>query len=162
MKSLKFLLLAGAVVLASAAGTAQAQPSATSMGSKVRSGGDTVGGSAGSAAAGGTSASTIGLGANSRGDGGTSSVVGAGGSAAAASGKVRSDTKIRENPQMLRGQARAKAWDGGTWAKSATNTRVQHDGGLTSRTKSMSHVPGSKPAMSTTRIGSPGKGGGKH
>ena len=153
MKGLKLVLLAGAVALVSIAGVAQAQPSATSIGSKVSKGGNTAGGSAGSAAAGDTSASTIGLGANSIGKGGTSTAVGAGGSAAAAGGKVRSDTKIRENPQMLRGQARAKAWDGGTWSKSMTNTRMQRDGDLTSRTKAMSHVPGGKPAMSMTRIG---------
>ena len=152
MRGLGVFLLAGVAALVSVAATAQAEPKAVAIGSKMRSGGDTVGGSAGSAAAGGTSASTIGLGANSKGKGGASSAIGAGGSAAAATGKARSDTKIRENPQMLRGQAKAKAWDGGTWSKSATNTRIQHDGDLRSRTKSMAHEPGGKPAMSMTRV----------
>ena len=155
---MRLSIIAAALTFAGSAAMAQ---SATSIGSEASNKSDTTIGTAGSAAAGGTSASTIGLGANSRGKGGASSAVGSGGSAAAATGKVRSDTKIRENPQMLRGQSKAKAWDGGTWSKSATNTRVQHDGDLTSRTKAMAHVPGSKPAMSTTRLGSPGKGGGK-
>ena len=152
MKRLQLALIAGAFAFASSVAMAQGGPSANSMGSKVSKGGNTAGGSAGSAAAGGTSASTVGLGANSIGKGGTSTAVGAGGSAAAATGKVRSDTKIRENPQMMRGQAKAKAWDGGTWSKSATNTRIQRDGDLTSRTKSMAHEPGGKPAMSKTRV----------
>jgi len=151
MRGLQMAMIAGAFALASSG--ALAQPSAQTVGSKVTTDDSATIGTAGSAAAGGTSASTIGLGANSTGKAGTSSVVGGAGSAAAASGKVRSDTKIRENPQMLRSQSKAKAWDGGTWSKSASNTKVQHDGDLTSRTKSMSHVPGSKPAMSTTRIG---------
>ena len=151
MRGLQMAVIAGALALASSG--ALAQPSAQTVGSKVTTDGGSTIGTAGSAAAGGTSASTIGLGANSTGKAGTSSAVGGAGSAAAVNGKVRSDTKIRENPQMLRSQSKAKAWDGGTWSKSASNTKVQHDGDLTSRTKSMSHVPGSKPAMSTTRIG---------
>jgi hypothetical protein len=33
-----------------------------------------------------------------------------------------------------------------------TNTSVRHDGALSSRTKSMAHEPGGKPAMSKTRV----------
>jgi hypothetical protein len=152
MKRVQLALIAGAFAFASSVALAQTGPSANSVGSKATRGGNTVGGSAGSAAAGGTSASTIGLGANSIGKGRTSTAVGAGGSAAAVSGKTRTDTKIRENPQMMRGQAKAKAWDGGTWSKSSTNTRIQRDGDLWSRTKSMAHEPGGKPAMSKTRV----------
>ena len=155
MKAVFSALAASVAVIAlgTSGALAQVEPSAGTVGAKISKGGNVAGGTAGSAAAGGTSASTVGLGANSTGKLGTSSAIGAGGSAAAATGRVRSDTKIRENPQMLRGQAKATAMDGGTWSRSATNTKVQHDGDLTSRTKSMAHVPGGKPAMSTTRIG---------
>jgi hypothetical protein len=145
-------LIAGAFALASSAALAQQGPSAHTVGSKARNDGSSTIGTAGSAAAGGTSASTIGLGANSTGKAGTSSTVGGAGSAAAVNGKATSNTKIRENPQVLRAQSQAKAQDGGTWSKSATNTKVPQNGDLTSRTMSMSHVPGSKPAMSKTRM----------
>jgi hypothetical protein len=150
MRGLRLTLIAGACVLASS--VAMAQPSADTVGSKVSKGGNTTGGTAGSAAAGGTSASTTGLGANSTGKAGTSSTVGGAGSAAAVDGKATSNTKIRENPQMLRAQSKARASDGGTWSRSMTNTRAQHDGDISSRTKSMAHEPGGKPAMSTARL----------
>ena len=152
MRTLSVALIAGAFALASSGAMAQQGPSARTVGSKAMTEGSSTIGTAGSAAAGGTSASTIGLGATSTGKAGTSSTVGGAGSAAAVTGKATSSTKIRENPQMLRSQAKAKAQDGGTWSKSASNTKVQHDGDLTSRTTSMSHVQGSKPAMSKTRM----------
>lgn len=149
MRCLKLALLAGAFALvASTAAMAQTAPSATTVGSKISRGGYTTGGTAGSAAAGGTSASTIGLGANS----GTSSTVGGAGSAAAVNGRAISNTRIRENPQMLRAQSRARASDGGTWSQSMTNTKVRQSGDISSWTRSMAHEPGSKPAMSTTRV----------
>jgi hypothetical protein len=150
MKRPSLAVLAGALALLGA--EALAQPSAETLGAKATNETSSTIGTAGSAAAGGTSASTIGLGANSTGKDGTSSSVGGAGSAAAVNGKATSSTKIRENPQMLRAQSKAKAQDGGTWSKSATNTKVQHDGDLSSRTKSMAHEPGSKPAMSKTRV----------
>lgn len=122
--------------------------SASSLGAGATNGGSSTVGTAGSASAGGTSASTIGLGAHS----GNSSSIGGAGSAAAARGRARSDTKIRENPQMLQARSKATAQDGGTWSKSATNTKVKHNGALSSNTRSMAHQPGSKPAMSRTRI----------
>lgn len=152
MKNLSMALIAGAFALASSGAWAQQGPSARTVGSKATTDGSTTIGTAGSAAAGGTSASTIGLGANSTGKAVNSSTVGGAGSAATVNGKATSNTKIRENPQMLRSQSRAQAQDGGTWSKSASNTKVQHDGDLTSRTRSMSHVQGSKPAMSKTRM----------
>jgi hypothetical protein len=150
MRRFSIATIAGALVFAGSA--AFAQPGAHSGGSKATNEASSTIGTAGSAAAGGTSASTIGLGANSTGKAGTSSTVGGAGSAAAVNGKATSNTKIRENPQMLRAQSQAKAQDGGTWSKSATNTKVRHSGDLTSRTKSMAHVPGSKPSMSKTRM----------
>jgi hypothetical protein len=33
-----------------------------------------------------------------------------------------------------------------------TNTRVRHNGDVSSWTRSMAHEPGSKPAMSRTRV----------
>ena len=142
-------LIVGACLFASSAVMAQPAPSAATIGSKASNADSTVGGTAGSAAAGGTSASTIGLGANSTGPAGTSSTVGGAGSAAAAQGKATSNTKIRENPQMLRSQSKARASDGGTWSKSMTNTKIK-EGELDSRTKSMAHEPGGPPAKSTT------------
>jgi len=152
MRNLSMVLIVGAFALASTGAWAQQGPSARTGGSKATTDGSSTIGTAGSAAAGGTSASTIGLGANSTGKTGTSSTVGGAGSAATVAGKATSSTKIRENPQMLRSQSTAKAQDGGTWSKSASNTKVQHDGDLTSRTRSMSHMQGSKPAMSKTRM----------
>jgi hypothetical protein len=146
MRFLNCAFLAAASVLV--ASTAVAQTSATTVGSKVSRGGYTTGGTAGSAAAGGTSASTIGLGATS----GRSSTVGGAGSAAAVNGRAISTARIRENPQMLGAQSRARAWDGGTWSQSMTNTRVRQNGDLSSWTRSMAHEPGSKPSMSRTRV----------
>ena len=139
------LLTAVSVLVAS---TAMAQPSATTVGSKASRSGYTTGGTAGSAAAGGTSASTIGLGAASR----TSSAIGGAGSAAAVNGRAIATNRIRENPQMLGAHSRARAWDGGTWSQSMTNTRVRQNGDVSSWTRSMAHEPGSKPAMSRTRV----------
>ena len=110
-------------------------------------------GSGGSAAAGGTSATTLGTGGTATGPGGTSSSIGSGGSAAAVDGRTNSRTKINENPNMLQGQSKAQAHDGGTFSKSMTKTKVKGGEELESRTKSMSHVPGEKPAKSTTRTG---------
>jgi len=152
MKILSIAVITGAFALAGSAALAQEGPSAHTLGSKATNDSSSTIGTAGSAAAGGTSASTIGLGANSSGKAGTSSTVGGAGSAATVNGKATSNTKIRENPQMLRAQSRAKAQDGGTWSKSATNTKVRHNGDLSSRTMSMSHVQGSKPAISKTRM----------
>ena len=152
MKPLQLALLACAFTLAGSAAMAQTGPSASTVGSKVFQNGNTAGGTAGSAAAGGTSASTIGLGANSTGTAGNSSTVAGAASAATVNGKATSSTKVRENPQTLRTQSRARAWDGGTWSRSMTNTSVRHNGDLRSWTKSMAHEPGGKPAMSTTRV----------
>ena len=152
MRRLSIAVITGALALASSAALAEPGPSAHTLGSKATNDGSSTIGTAGSATAGGTSASTLGLGANSTGKAGRSSVVGGAGSAAAVSGKATSTTKIRENPQLLRAQSRAKAQDGGTWSKSATNTKVRHNGDLSSRTMAMSHVQGSKPAISKTRM----------
>ena len=108
-------------------------------------------GTGGSAAAGGTSASTLGLGATSTGDDGeTASTLGTGGTAAAVDGRATSRTNLVDNQNMLMGQSRAQAMDQGTFSKSHTRTKVRKGEELESRTKSMSHVPGEKPEMSTT------------
>lgn len=148
MQRFTFTVIAGLCLLASSVAAAQTRASASTAGSKVSIGGNTVGGTAGSAAAGGTSASTLGLGARS----GSSAVVVGGGSAAAVQGRAISNTRIRENPQMLRAQSRATAMDGGTWSRSMSQTTVGHDNGLRSWTRSMAHEPGSRPVISTTRI----------
>jgi len=105
-------------------------------------------GTAGSAAAGGTSASTVGTGGTSTGAAGTSSSIGSGGSAAG--GRATSDTKIHGNQNNLHGSSRAKAQDGGTWSKSSTKTKVKAGESVRSRTKSMAHEPGSRPVKSRT------------
>jgi hypothetical protein len=112
---------------------------------------DTAGtvGTGGSAAAGGTSASTLGTAGTCVTDDGATSSIASGGSAATADGKAHSRTKVNENPNQLKAQSRAQAMDQGTFSKSQTKTRVK-DGELESRTKSMSHVPGEKPAMNRT------------
>jgi len=149
---MKRLLALSVVLCAATLGGAAWGQSASTVGSKATNGDSGTIGSAGSAAAGGTSASTAGVGAQSTGPAGSSSAIASGGSAAADHGKAKSGTKINQNPQMLQAHSRATAQDGGTWSKSATNTRVRNDGQLSSRTKSMAHEPGGKPAMSTTRM----------
>lgn len=107
-------------------------------------------GSGGSAAAGGTSASTLGTaGTSTDAAGNESSSIGSGGSAAAADGNARSRTKIVENPNGLKANSKGMANDGGTFSKSMTKTKVK-DGTLSSDTKTMSHVPGEKPVKSTS------------
>jgi hypothetical protein len=104
-------------------------------------------GSGGSAAAGGTSASTLGTAGACQTDDGTSASIASGGSAATGDGNAKSRTKVNEN--QLRAQSKAQAMDHGTFSKSQTKTRVKGDE-LQSTTRSMSHVPGEKPVKSTT------------
>jgi hypothetical protein len=52
--------------------------------------------------------------------------------------------------------SKARAQDKGTWSDSKTRTKV-HKGEVTTRTKTMSHEPGSKPAKSTTGVSSGGQ-----
>ena len=106
-------------------------------------------GSGGSAAAGETSASTLGTAGACVTDDGTTASIASGGSAAAADGKAQSRTQINENPNQLKAQSRAQAMDKGTFSKSQTKTRVR-DGELESTTRTMSHVPGKKPLIDRT------------
>lgn len=116
--------------------------------------GSATGGSAGSAAAGGTSASTVGTGGTSTGsDGATGSSLATGGSAAGGKTKDRSHVNETGNGG-LNGQAKATSHDGGTFSKSQTKTKVRDGESVESRTKTMSHEPGSKPVKSTTTTGS--------
>lgn len=150
-----FPLAVAAVVLTAAVPYAQAQtntataPSASTVGAGSSTDSSATVGTGGSAAAGGTSASTLGLGGTSTGPAGSSSTIGTGGSAATTEGKATTSSKINENDNMLKGQAKAKAQDGGTWSKSMTNTKIK-EGELDSRTKSMAHEPGGPPVKSTT------------
>jgi hypothetical protein len=89
-------------------------------------------GTGGSAAAGGTSASSLGTAGACGTDGGTTASIGSGGSAAAAEGKAQSRTKVSGNPNQLKAQSKAQAVDQGTFSKSKTKTRVK-DGELRSR-----------------------------
>lgn len=106
-------------------------------------------GSGGSAAAGGTSASTLGTAGECHTDDGTSASIASGGSAATGGGNAKSQTKVNGNPNQLRAQSKAQAMDQGTFSRSQTKTRVKGDE-LQSTTRSMSHVPGEKPMKSTT------------
>jgi hypothetical protein len=151
MKPLHLAWVAACLVaMTSPTAMAQGGPSASTAGSGGASPGSGTIGTGGSGAAGGTSATTLGLGGTSTGAAGTSSSIGGGASAATVDGKASTTTKVQENPNKLQEQSKAKAQDGGTWSKSRTDTRIKQDE-LTSRTKSMSHVPGGPPAKSTTR-----------
>ncbi|MBJ7402651.1 MAG: hypothetical protein JHD07_04865 [Bradyrhizobium sp.] len=111
-----------------------------------------TGGSGGSATAGGTSASTVGTGGTSTSpSGSTGSSIAAGGSAAAASGKAQTGVSMNKgNGPVMNSNARAQAHDGGTFSRSHTRTKVKAGEEVGSTTKTMSHVPGSKPTMSKT------------
>jgi len=108
--------------------------------------GSAAAGSAGTAATGGTSASSIGAGATTSGPGGNASALGMG--ASAAGGHAMSRSAVHGN-NNLNGQAMAQAHEGGTFSKSHT---VCHDGSgsVDCRTKSMAHEPGSAPVKSTS------------
>jgi len=111
-----------------------------------------TGGSGGSAAVGGTSASTVGTGGTSTSaSGSTGSSIAAGGSAAAVNGKSQTGVSMNKgNGPVLNSNARAQAHEGGTFSRSHTRTQVKAGEQVGSTTKTMSHVPGSKPTMSTT------------
>jgi len=112
------------------------------------------GGTGGSAAVGGTSASTVGTGGTSTSPTGTGSSIAAGGSAAAANGKAQSGTHVNQgNGPVLNSNTRAQAHDGGTFSRSQTRTKVKAGEDVQSTTRTMSHEPGSKPVKSTTSIG---------
>ena len=112
------------------------------------------GGTAGSAAVGGTSASTVGTGGTSTSPTGTGSSIAAGGSAAAANGKAQSGTHVNQgNGPVLNANTRAQAHEGGTFSRSQTRTKVKAGEDVQSTTRTMSHEPGSKPIKSTTSIG---------
>jgi hypothetical protein len=142
MKSLRLItvsaFLSGALA-AAGAGHAQTDGSAT-------------GGTGGSAAAGGTSASSLGLGATSTEEGQTSSSLGTGATATTAEGKAKSRTHLNDNPNKLIGQSRAQAMDKGTFSKSRTKTTVDKGEAVQSTTRTMSHVPGQKPEKSTSTV----------
>jgi hypothetical protein len=112
------------------------------------------GGTAGSAAVGGTSASTVGTGGTSTSPSGTGSSIAAGGSAAAADGKAQSGTHVNQgNGPVLNSNTRAQAHEGGTFSRSQTRTKVKAGEDVQSTTRTMTHEPGSKPVKSTTSIG---------
>ena len=115
-----------------------------------QTGGSATGGTGGSAAVGGQSASTLGLGATSTQNGQTASALGVGGSAASATGgKTMSRSGVHGN-RNLNGQAMAMAHDRGTFAKSHTHCKDKAGQDVNCRTKTMAHQPGQKPVMSTT------------
>ena len=83
----------------------------------------------------------------------TGSSLATGGSAAG--GKTMDRSHVNETGNGgLNGQSKAMAHDGGTFSKSHTKTKVKDGESVDSRTKTMSHEPGSKPVKSTTSTGS--------
>src|SRR3982750_4372621 len=111
------------------------------------------GGTGGSAAVGGTSASTVGTGGTSTSPTGTGSSIAAGGSAAAANGKAQSGTKVNHgNGPVLNSNTRAQAHEGGTFSRSQTRTKVKAGDEVQSTTRTMSHQPGSAPVKSKSSI----------
>jgi hypothetical protein len=148
MKAYKLMLLSGVLAIASSLAVAQTAPSASTVGAGSSSGSSGTVGTGGSGAAGGTSATTLGTGGTSTGPAGTSSTIGGAGSAATVDGKATTSDKVKQNPNMMQDQAKARAQDGGTWSRSTTDTRIKDDE-LTSRTRTMSHEPGGPPAKST-------------
>jgi hypothetical protein len=132
------LTIAALALLLGAASPALAQKSMT-------------GGTGGSAAVGGTSASTLGTGGTSTSNGSTGSSIAAGGSAAAVNGKSQTGVSMNKgNGPVMNSNARAQAHEGGTFSRSHTRTKVKAGEEVGSTTKTMSHTPGSKPSMSTT------------
>lgn len=138
MKS--FLKWTGIVILLAASSPLTAQTSIS-------------GGTAGSAAVGGTSASTVGTGGTSTSPRGTGSSVAGGGSAATADGKTQSGSHVNQgNGPVLNSNTRAQAHDGGTFSRSQTRTKVKAGEEVQSTTRTMTHEPGSAPVKSKTSI----------
>ena len=108
--------------------------------------GSAAAGSAGTAAVGGNSASTLGAGAVSNGPKGDASALGMGASAAGDNAKTRAGVHGNNN---LNGNAMAMAHDGGDWAKSHTVCHDRSDS-VACRTKSMAHEPGGPPVKSSS------------
>jgi len=108
--------------------------------------GSAAAGSAGTAAVGGNSASTLGAGAVSNGPKGDASALGMGASAAGDNAKTRAGVHGNNN---LNGNAMAMAHDGGDMAKSHTVCPDRSDS-VDCRTKTMAHEPGGPPVKSTS------------
>lgn len=112
--------------------------------------GSAAAGSGGSAAAGDTAASTLGVGATSATPSTAAAALGMGASAAASNSKTQERAAVHGN-RNLNGQAMAQAHDGGTFSKSHTHCKDKLGSDVDCRTKTMAHEPGQKPVMSTTR-----------
>ena len=108
--------------------------------------GSATAGSAGSAAVGGNSASTVGAGAISNGPNSSASAMGTGASAAGDNTKTRAGVHGNNN---LNGNAMAMAHNGGDMAKSHTVCHDRSDS-VECRTKTMAHEPGGPPVKSTS------------
>jgi hypothetical protein len=108
--------------------------------------GSAAAGSAGTAAVGGNSASTVGAGAVSNSPNGDASALGVGASAAGDNTKTRAGVHGNNN---LNGNAMAMAHDQGDMAKSHTVCHDRSDS-VNCRTKTMAHEAGSPPYKSTS------------
>jgi len=108
--------------------------------------GSAAAGSAGTAAVGGNSASTLGAGAVTNSPNGDASALGMGSSAAGDNAKTRSGVHGNNN---LNGNTMAMAHNGGDMAKSHTVCHDRSDS-VDCRTKTMAHEPGGPPVKSTS------------
>jgi hypothetical protein len=129
-----------------------ASASTVASGAGSTSPGSTSGtvGSAGSASAGDTSASSLGLGASSTTPTQSSNSIAVGGSAAAPDGRTISRNRVHDGKNGDFGRSADTAIEpGGTWSRSVTRTFDRNDT-LHSRTRSMSHTPGSPVERSTS------------
>ena len=108
--------------------------------------GSAAAGSAGTAAVGGNSASSVGAGAVSNSRSSDASAMGMGASAAGDNSKSRAAVHGNNN---LNGNAMAMTHDGGEMAKSHTVCHDRSDS-VECRTKTMAHEPGGPPVKSTS------------
>jgi hypothetical protein len=109
--------------------------------------GSAAAGSGGTAATGGTSASSLGAGATTTGPNGDASALGMGASAAGPNATSRSGVHGNNN---LNGQSMAMSHDQGTMSKSHTVCHDKSGASVDCKTMSMAHEPGEKPEKSTS------------
>lgn len=141
-------LLASGAFAQTTTGTTASTSAKSAMSHGKTTSGSATGGSAGTASIGGTSASSVGVGATSNG----ANALGTGASTA---GAGHSQAFSHVNPGATNGVAKGQVVDRGTFSRSMTHTRI-HKGQVYSRTRTITHQPGSKPTISTSTTGSAG------
>jgi len=118
--------------------------------------GSATGGSGGTAVVDGNSATTLGVGGTSATNNGGSSALGMGASGASVNDDANVHTRAAvHGNHNLNGQAMTNVNDKGTFARSHTHCKDKMGQSVNCRTKTMSHVPGQKPTMSTSTSDQP-------